>query len=59
MKALIDALMNVSLIMDDAVWYECALSSEADCIVTRNAQDFADAAILVLTPKEFLLSVRQ
>lgn len=49
--------MNVSLIMDDALRYECALSSEADCTVTRNTQDFAGADVFRNMPIELIFFV--
>lgn len=39
---------------EDAVMIETALRSEADCIVTRNTEDFAKSPVPVLSPKEFL-----
>ena len=39
---------------EDAVMIETALRSEVDCIVTRNAEDFAKSPVPVLSPKAFL-----
>ena len=39
---------------EDAVMIETAARTEVDCIVTRNEQDFAKSAVLVLSPKDFL-----
>ena len=39
---------------EDAVMIETTARTEADCIVTRNIQDFAKSTVPVLTPKDFL-----
>ncbi len=39
---------------EDAVMIETALRSEADCIVTRNTEDFVKSPVPVLSPKAFL-----
>ena len=39
---------------EDAVTIETAARTEADCIVTRNIQDFVKSTVTVLTPKDFL-----
>lgn len=39
---------------EDALQYQAALSSKADCIISRNAKDFYFSAIPVLSPMEFL-----
>lgn len=39
---------------EDAIMIETAARTEADCIVTRNIQDFAKSTVPVLTPKDFL-----
>ncbi len=39
---------------EDAVMIETALRSEVDCIVTRNAEDFAKSPVPVFSPEEFL-----
>ena len=39
---------------EDAVMIETAMRSGADCIVTRNTNDYVNAAIPVYTPSEFI-----
>lgn len=39
---------------EDAVVVESALAVRADCIVTRDAKDFAKSRVVVHTPKSFL-----
>ena len=39
---------------EDAVQYSVARSYGVDCLVTNNTNDYKDAEIEVLTPKEFL-----
>lgn len=46
---------------EDAVLHEAAIQAGADCIVTRNINDFGSAKIPVYTPAQFLtaLAVRE
>jgi predicted nucleic acid-binding protein len=39
---------------EDAVMIETAIRIQADCIVTRNLQDYSKSPIPVLSPQEFL-----
>lgn len=40
---------------EDAVQYEAAIHSKADCIVTRNIKDFEDReGVVILSPEEFV-----
>lgn len=39
---------------EDCIQTKCAEQIQADCIVTRNAKDFARSSISVLEPSEFL-----
>ncbi|MCL1989018.1 MAG: PIN domain-containing protein [Firmicutes bacterium] len=39
---------------EDALQIQCAISQNADYIVTRNVKDFANSAILPLSPVDFL-----
>ena len=39
---------------EDALQSECALNADVDYIITRNPKDFADSAVAVLSPAEFL-----
>lgn len=41
---------------EDAVQYYSAVLAKADCIITRNKDDYVDDKIPVLTPEEFLAS---
>lgn len=42
---------------EDAVLHEAAVQAGADCIVTRNVDDFAMAKIPVYTPAQFLAAL--
>ena len=44
---------------EDALQYFSALRAECDIIITRNAKDFKKSQIAVMTPDEFLLSLKQ
>jgi len=39
---------------EDSLQIQCAIAAYCDLIVTRNAKDFGESTIPVLTPKEFL-----
>lgn len=43
---------------EDAVQYYSALHHKSDIIITRNKKDFKNSEISVLTPAEFLASIR-
>ncbi len=43
---------------EDSLQYYSALSSECDIIITRNGKDFKKSQIPVMTPDEFLNSIR-
>ncbi|HFB61523.1 MAG TPA: PIN domain nuclease, partial [Bacteroidetes bacterium] len=43
---------------EDALQYFSALRAECDIIITRNAKDFKKSRIAVMTPDEFLLSLK-
>lgn len=53
-SAVIDMLHSDWKDYEDATQYQTAISSNADCIVTRNGQDFQSSDIMVRTPQEFL-----
>lgn len=42
---------------EDAVLHEAAIQAGADCIVTRNIDDFGLAMIPVYTPAQFLAAL--
>lgn len=42
---------------EDAVQYYSAVQVKADCLITRNKDDYIDDKIPVLTPEEFLASL--
>lgn len=44
---------------EDAVMAETAKREKADCIVTRNIKDYADAGIPVFTPSDFIRKIRE
>ena len=39
---------------EDSLQNECAVSSEVDCIVTRNEKDFKGSGIQIYSPEEFV-----
>lgn len=39
---------------EDSLQNECAVESNADCIITRNKKDYEGAEVKVYTPKEFI-----
>lgn len=43
---------------EDALQYQTALSGACDCIITRNTKDFTFSSIPVLTPVQFLHSLK-
>ncbi len=55
-KEKIESALNRSDFKDfeDCLQDECAIDVEADCIVTRNKQDFETARTKVYTPEEFI-----
>ena len=42
---------------EDALQFVTAKRIEADCVITRNARDFADEGMAVITPHDFLASL--
>lgn len=44
---------------EDSLQYFSALKSECSILITRNGKDFKDAQIPVMTPDEYLISIRQ
>jgi len=44
---------------EDALQYYCALKADCDVIITRNAKDFRESAIPVMSGEEFLQSIRK
>ena len=43
---------------EDALQYFCALENECHIIITRNGKDFKESALPVLSPDEYLNSLR-
>jgi predicted nucleic acid-binding protein len=43
---------------EDALQYHCALKADSDIILTRNAKDFKESAIPVMSGEEFLQSLK-
>jgi len=41
---------------EDALHYHCALKADCDILITRNAKDFKESAIPVISGEEFLRS---
>ena len=42
---------------EDALQYHCAIKMDCDILITRNAKDFRESNIPVLTPDEYLKSL--
>ncbi|MBR4630986.1 MAG: PIN domain-containing protein [Treponema sp.] len=52
---ILQAVKNIDFSdFEDSLQNECAISSETDCIVTRNAKDFKGSKIQIYSPEEFL-----
>ena len=43
---------------EDALQYHCALKAECDILLTRNAKDFKESTIPVMSADEFLQSIK-
>jgi predicted nucleic acid-binding protein len=43
---------------EDALQYHCALKAECDILLTRNAKDFKESTIPVMSAEEFLQSIK-
>lgn len=43
---------------EDALQYHCALKADCDILLTRNAKDFKESSIPVMSADEFLQSLR-
>lgn len=43
---------------EDAVQYYCALQANCDVILTRNSSDFKKSVLPVMSPDEFLMSIK-
>jgi predicted nucleic acid-binding protein len=43
---------------EDALQYHCALKAECDILLTRNAKDFKESSIPVMSAEEFLQSIK-
>ena len=52
------ALLSKISDFEDAVMVETAKRSKADCIVTKNIKDYANADITIYTPEEFIRVVK-
>lgn len=44
---------------EDAVQHYCAVKNNCDYIITRDLKDFKNSEIPVMTPTEFLISIRK
>jgi predicted nucleic acid-binding protein len=53
-SVIVKALAADTADFEDAVQYQSAISSRADCFVTRNARDFPQAPLDIMSPSEFL-----
>jgi len=58
-SALQNALDSGFRDFEDAVLHEAARQARADGIVTRNANDFTTATLIIYTPAELLQALRQ
>ena len=54
-SSLLQSLEDPKTDFEDAVQSQCALEWNADAIITRDKSGFANSAIPVLTPSDFLL----
>jgi len=43
---------------EDALQYHCALKAECDILLTRNAKDFKESVIPVMSAEEFIQSIK-
>lgn len=53
------ALLSNGKDFEDDVLTASAKSAKADCIITRNKNDFKQAGIKVMTPEEYLKSIKK
>lgn len=44
--------------IEDCLQSVCAQSCGAECIITRNLEDFKDSEITAISPRDFLLSYK-
>ena len=44
---------------DDALQYYCAMETDCNIIITRNGKDFKASEVPVMTPMEFLSSLKE
>ena len=44
--------------LDDSLQYDCAVETNCNIFITRNGRDFKESEISVLTPDEYLNSLR-
>jgi predicted nucleic acid-binding protein len=55
----LDASINAGFDdIEDGIQHFAALHHKIDCLITRNTKDFRKATISILTPEEFLQSIR-
>lgn len=62
-SALTDTIINKGLSskfadFENSLQYYCAVKTECHIIITRNAKDFKESDIPVLTPDEYLNSIK-
>ena len=43
---------------EDALQYHCALKTDCNILITRNGKDFKESDIPVMTPDEYLTSLK-
>ena len=43
---------------EDALQYHCALQMDCNILITRNTRDFKESEISVMTPDEYLTSLK-
>lgn len=59
-ESIIDKGLNSNYTdIEDAFQYYSALSSKANFIITRNAKDFKQAEIIIMSPSEFLNTLKK
>ena len=52
------ALLSKISDFEDTIMVKTAKRSKADCIVTRNIKDYANADVTIYTPEEFIRVVK-
>jgi predicted nucleic acid-binding protein len=57
-KIIDKALSSNFLDFEDALQYHCALEMDCNILITRNGKDFKESEIPIMTPDEYLNSIK-